>query len=96
MSDLISALGNSLPDLAILGLSALAFALIGGAIAFLSSKHWFRRWPQHSAFEDKLADTAHTGLLGLSAFVLAETSVTMSLLDKSYGEALIPTTQHVR
>jgi hypothetical protein len=71
MSDLVNALGNSLPDLAILGLSALVFALIGGAIAFLSSRLWFGRWPQHSAFEDKLADTAHTGLLGLSAFVLA-------------------------
>jgi hypothetical protein len=71
MSDLVNALGNALPDLAILALSAITFALIGTVIAFLSNRLWFRHWPQHSAFEDKLADTAHTSLLGLSAFVLA-------------------------
>ncbi len=71
MSDLVDLLGNTLPDLAILAISALAFALFGGTVAYLANRIWFRRWPGHSAFEDKLADTAHASLLGLSAFVLA-------------------------
>jgi Protein of unknown function (DUF4239) len=71
MAYLIDALGNALPDLAILAVTALSFALFGGAIAWLSHRFWFRRWPQHGAFDDKLADTAHSSLLGLSAFVLA-------------------------
>ena len=71
MAALVDALGNHLPDLAILVVTALAFALFGGAVAWLSHRFWFRRWPQHGAFDDKLADTAHTSLLGLSAFVLA-------------------------
>jgi hypothetical protein len=58
-------------DAAILAISAIAFALLGGGIAIATNRLWFRRWNQRSAFEDKLADTAHTSLLGLSAFVLA-------------------------
>ena len=71
MSRLVDLIGNTLPDLAILAVSALAFAAFGGAVAWLSNRLWFRRWPQHSAYDDKLADTAHASLLGLSAFVLA-------------------------
>jgi hypothetical protein len=71
MAYLIDALGNSLPDLAILAVTALSFAVLGGAIAWLSQRFWFRRLPQRGAFDDKLADTAHASLLGLSAFVLA-------------------------
>ena len=71
MADLVNSLANSLPDVAILAVSAIAFALLGGGIAFATNRLWFRRWTQRSAFEDKLADTAHTSLLGLSAFVLA-------------------------
>ena len=71
VSALVDMLGNALPDLAILALSALAFAVFGGAVSFLSNRLWFRRWPQHAAYDDKLADTAHASLLGLSAFVLA-------------------------
>lgn len=71
MSAPIDALGNALPDLAILAVAALAFALFGRAVAWLSNRLWFRRWPQRGPFDDKLADTAHTSLLGLSAFVLA-------------------------
>ncbi len=67
MSDLVNALANSLPDVVILTLSAIAFGLIGGGVAVLSNRFWFRRWPQHSSFEDKLAHTAHTSLLGFSA-----------------------------
>jgi hypothetical protein len=71
MSDPADLLGNDLPDLAILAVAALGFACLGVSVAWLSNRLWFRRWPQHSAFEDKLADVAHTSLLGLSAFVLA-------------------------
>lgn len=71
MSLLVDWLGNALPDLAILAVSALAFATFGGAVAWLSNRLWFRRWPQHAAYDDKLADTAHSSLLGLSVFVLA-------------------------
>lgn len=68
---IVDSLGNALPDLAILAVTALAFALFGGAITWLSNRLWFRRWPQHGGFDDKLADTAHASLLGLLAFVLA-------------------------
>ena len=71
MSGLVDLIGNLLPDLAILAVSAFAFAAFGGAVAWLSNRLWFRRWPQHAAYDDKLADTAHSSLLGLSAFVLA-------------------------
>jgi hypothetical protein len=70
MSFLVDALGNTLPDFAILAVTALAFALFGGAVAWLSNRFWFRRWTQRGPFGDKLADTAHTSLLGLSAFLL--------------------------
>jgi hypothetical protein len=71
MADLVNRLANSLPDVGILVIAALAFSLVGGGIALATNWLWFKRWPQHSAYEDKLADTAHTSLLGLSAFVLA-------------------------
>jgi hypothetical protein len=71
MSNLVDLIGNTLPDLAILAVSALGFAAFGGTVAWLSNRLWFRRWPQHAAYDDKLADTAHSSLLGLSAFVLA-------------------------
>jgi Protein of unknown function (DUF4239) len=71
MVDLVNSLANALPDAAILAVSAIVFGLFGGGIAFATNRWWFRRWTQHSPFEDKLADTAHTSLLGFSAFVLA-------------------------
>jgi hypothetical protein len=71
MAQIVDVLGNALPDLAILAVAALAFALFGRVVAWLSNRFWFHRWLEHGAFEDKLADTAHTSLLGLSAFVLA-------------------------
>lgn len=71
MSSVVDSLAISLPDLAILAVSAIAFSLVGGGIALATNRLWFRRWPGHSAFEDKLADTAHASLLGFSAFVLA-------------------------
>lgn len=71
MSDLVDRLGNALPDLAILAFAAVAFALFGGAVAWGSNRIWFRRWPMHAAYDDKLADMAHASLLGLAAFVLA-------------------------
>jgi hypothetical protein len=71
MADLVNSLANFLSDAAILALSAIAFALLGGGIAFATNRLWFRRWSQRSAFEDRLADTAHASLLGLAAFVLA-------------------------
>jgi hypothetical protein len=64
-------LANILPDIAILGISTVLFGFVGGLIAIVADKVWFRRWPDHSAHEDKLADTAHNGLLGFAAFVLA-------------------------
>lgn len=71
MTGLVALLGNTLPDLAILAVGGLFFFLFGGAVAWTSHRVWFRRWPQHTAFDNKLADTAHAGLLGLSAFILA-------------------------
>jgi Protein of unknown function (DUF4239) len=78
-------LANSLSDLGILAISALAFGFIGGSIAYASSRLWFRRWPQHSPYEDKLADAAHTSLLGFSAFVLA-LLITEGFTDLSKAE----------
>ena len=71
MSNLVNSIANSLSDLVILALTALAFGLVGGLVALLSNRLWFRRWPEHSAYEDKLGDAAHTSMLGFSAFVLA-------------------------
>lgn len=71
MASFVDALANALPDLAILAVAAFAFAAFGAAVAWTSHRVWFRRWRQHAAYEDKLADTAHSSLLGLSAFVLA-------------------------
>ena len=61
--DLVDRIANSLSDLAILALSAIAFGLVGGLVALLSNRLWFRRWTQHSAYEDKLEDAAHTSVL---------------------------------
>jgi hypothetical protein len=69
--EIVDAIATGLPDPAILALSALAFGLLGGAVALLSNRLWFRRWSGHTPFEDRLADTAHTSLLGFSVFVLA-------------------------
>jgi len=71
MSDLVDALGNALPDLAILAVCALGFGLFGEAVAWLSNRLWFRRWGGRTPFDDKLGDTAHASLLALSAFILA-------------------------
>jgi hypothetical protein len=71
MADLVDTLANSLPDLAILVISAIAFSVLGGGIALASNRLWFRRWAEHSPYEEKLGDTAHVSLLGFAAFVLA-------------------------
>jgi hypothetical protein len=64
-------MANSLSDLAILAISALTFGLVGGLVAFLANRLWFRRWPKHTPYDDKLGEAAHTSMLGFSAFVLA-------------------------
>jgi hypothetical protein len=64
-------IANSLSDLAILAISAFTFGLVGGLIALLANRLWFRRWPKHSPYDDKLGEAAHTSMLGFSAFVLA-------------------------
>lgn len=64
-------IANSLSDRAILAISALLFGLLGGSIAFLANRFWFRRWQTHAAYDDKLGEAAHTSMLGFSAFVLA-------------------------
>src|SRR6516165_2698152 len=71
MAHFVDALANSLPDLAILVISAIAFSLFGGGIALASNWLWFRHWEEHSPYEEKLGDTAHVSLLGFAAFVLA-------------------------
>jgi hypothetical protein len=85
MPSFVDRIANSLSDLAILALSAIAFGLVGGLVALLSNRLWFRRWPQHSAYEDKLGDAAHTSMLGFSAFVLA-LLITNSLTSLSKAE----------
>jgi hypothetical protein len=67
----VDALANSLSDGAILALAALSFGLVGGMIAFLANRLWFRKWPRHSAYDDKLGEGAHASMLGFSAFILA-------------------------
>ena len=64
-------IANSLTDPAILAVSALVFGVVGGTVGFLANRLWFRRWPKHSAYDEKLAESAHTSMLGFSAFVLA-------------------------
>ena len=71
LSAIVDTVANSLSDLAILAISALAFGLVGGLIAFLANRLWFRRWQKRGRFDEKLADAAHTSMLGFSAFVLA-------------------------
>lgn len=74
---------GAIPDVAILLLCAASFGGLGAGVALLSNRKWFRRWPQHSTHEDKLADMTHTSMLGFAAFVLA-LSVTngLSVLSK--------------
>jgi len=37
----------------------------------LANRLWFRYWPKHDAYDDKLGENAHTSMLGFSAFILA-------------------------
>jgi hypothetical protein len=68
---LVDHIANSFSDPEILAISALAFGLVGGLVAFLANRLWFRRWSKHGRFDEKLAESAHTSMLGFSAFVLA-------------------------
>lgn len=68
---IVDALANSLPDGAILAMSALTFGLVGGLIAILANRLWFRRWSERADYDNKLGDSAHTSMLGFTAFVLA-------------------------
>ena len=68
---LLDRIANSSSDLTILAISALLFAVIGGVIAYLAHKFLFRYWPTDSDYDDKLAEGAHTSMLGFAAFVLA-------------------------
>ena len=67
----VDTIANSLSDWVILAISALSFGLLGGLIAFLANRFWFRYWPTHGTYDDKLGEAAHTSMLGFSAFVLA-------------------------
>jgi hypothetical protein len=67
----VDRIANSLSDLAILAIAALGFGVIGGLISLLANRLWFRHWPTHEAYDDKLGEGAHTSMLGFSAFVLA-------------------------
>jgi hypothetical protein len=67
----VDRIANSLSDPAILAASALTFGLVGGLVALLANRLWFRRWPKHSQYDDKLGEAAHASMLGFSAFVLA-------------------------
>ncbi|MFO1115479.1 MAG: DUF4239 domain-containing protein [Beijerinckiaceae bacterium] len=71
MMTAINNLGAGWSDFALLAFAAILFGALGALVAYLASVFWFRRWTQRSAQEDKLADTAHTSLLGFAAFVLA-------------------------
>lgn len=70
-TSLVDTIANSLSDRVILAISALSFGLLGGLIAFLANRLWFRYWPTHAAYDDKLGEAAHTSMLGFCAFVLA-------------------------
>ena len=67
----VDSIANSLSDREILAISALLFGLFGGLVAFLANRFWFRYWPKHGPYDDKLGEAAHTSMLGFSAFVLA-------------------------
>ena len=67
----VDRVANSLSDAEILAISALLFGLVGGLVAFLANRFWFRYWPTHGPYDDKLGEAAHTSMLGFSAFVLA-------------------------
>jgi hypothetical protein len=60
----VDTIANSLSDWVILAISALSFGLLGGLIAFLANRFWFRYWPAHGAYDDKLGEAAHTSMLG--------------------------------
>ncbi|MBB4199620.1 hypothetical protein CCR94_14975 [Rhodoblastus sphagnicola] len=70
-TSIVDALANSLSDWAILATLALSFGVIGGLIAALANRLWFRRWPERADYDNKLGDSAHTSMLGFTAFVLA-------------------------
>ena len=70
-TSVVDRIANSLSDTEILAISALLFGLVGGMVAFLANRFWFRYWPTHGPYDDKLAEAAHTSMLGFSAFVLA-------------------------
>ena len=70
-TNIVDRIANSLSDAEILAISALLFGLVGGLVAFLANRFWFRRWPTHSPYDDKLGEAAHTSMLGFSAFLLA-------------------------
>ena len=59
-TNIVDRIANSLSDPEILGISALLFGLVGGLVAFLANRLWFRRWPTHSPYDDKLGEAAHT------------------------------------
>ena len=67
----MDALANSLSDWELLAVAAISFGVIGGLISVLANRLWFRRWPERAAYDNKLADAAHTSMLGFTAFVLA-------------------------
>ena len=70
-TNIVDRIANSLSDPEVLGISALLFGLVGGLVAFLANRLWFRHWPTHGPYDDKLGEAAHTSMLGFSAFVLA-------------------------
>jgi hypothetical protein len=67
----VDSLANSLSDRAILAVAAVSFGVIGGLISILANRLWFRFWPKHEPYDDKLGEGAHASMLGFSAFILA-------------------------
>ena len=59
-TSVVDRIANSLSDAEILAISALLFGLVGGLVAFLANRFWFRYWPTHGAYDDKLGEAAHT------------------------------------
>jgi hypothetical protein len=70
-TSIVDGIANSLSDAEILAISAALFGLVGGVVSFLANRFWFRYWPTHGPYDDKLGDAAHTSMLGFAAFVLA-------------------------
>ena len=59
-TSVVDRIANSLSDPEILAISALLFGLVGGLVAFLANQFWFRYWPTHGPYDDKLGEAAHT------------------------------------